>query len=69
MDECGAVVIPDTEPAAQYIGWGQESVSALLKPFQSGPRVELVVERDLQLDDLNLYDATIALFPQASKSR
>ena len=63
LDECGAVVVPADEPAAQWTGWGQESVPALLKPLQSGPRVELKVDgsEELMLDDLGLDDNTCTL--------
>ena len=29
LDECGAVVVPEEEPGAQYTGWGPEPVPAL----------------------------------------
>ena len=66
LDQCGAVVIPDNEPGAQYVGWGQESVSAWSKPLHSGPRVELFIKRDLQLKDLNLDEATIAIIREST---
>ena len=63
LDRCGAVVIPDNEPEAQYTGWGQESVPALLKPLLSGPKVDLKMwtAEDLKLDDLDLSDEAKAV--------
>ena len=58
LDKGWAVVVPADEVAAQWTGWGQESVPALLKPLLSGPRVELNMDRaeHLKLDDLDLDD-------------
>ena len=66
LDQYGAVVIPDNEPGAQYVGWGQESISVWSKPLHSGPRVELFIKRDLQLKDLDL-DATIAIIGESTR--
>ena len=62
LDECGAMVVPDGEPGAQYTGWGQESVPALLKQLQSGPKVDLKMwtAEQLKLNDLNLDEETQA---------
>ena len=63
LDRCGAVVVPDNEPEAQYTGWGQESVPALLKPLQSGLKVDLKMwtAEQLKLDDLDLSDEAQAI--------
>ena len=52
------VVVPANEVAAQWTGWGQESLPALLKPLLSDPRVELNMDRaeHLKLNDLDLID-------------
>ena len=63
LDRCGAVVVPDNEPEAQYTGWGQESVPALLKPLQSGLKVDLKMwtAEQLKLDDLDLSEEAQAV--------
>ena len=62
------MVIPNTDPSAQFTGWGQESVSALLRPLQSGPKVELNVDRRLQLDDLDFSEETIAVIQEREEA-
>ena len=55
LDSSGAVVIPDDDPEAGYSGWGEEAVSAVFKPLQSPPQIDIQTEDDeLQLSDLDL---------------
>ena len=68
LDDCGAVVIPDSEPGTQFTCWGQETISALPKPLHSGPRVELKVNRELKLYDLDLDEHTIAVFQERAEA-
>ena len=56
----GAVVILDDDPEAGYSGWGEEAVSAVFKPLQSPPQIDIQTEDDeLQLDDLDLDPNTV----------
>ena len=60
LDSCGAVVIPDDDPEAGYSGWGEEAVSAVFKPLQSPPQIDIQTKDDeLQLDDLDLDPNTV----------
>ena len=60
LDSCGAAVIPRNHPDAGYSSWGQETVPALFRPFQSSPQIDIQAEPDeLDLSDLDLDQAMI----------
>ena len=55
LDICGAMVIPRNQSSAQFMGWGQETVSTVLSPQLSSPEVRLLVDR-LKSVDLRLTE-------------
>ena len=60
LDSSGAVVVPVDDPEAGYSGWGEEAVSAVFKPLQSPPQIDIQTKDDeLQLDDLDLDPNTV----------
>ena len=60
LDSCGAVVVKEDSPEAGFSGWGQEAVSAVFKPLQSPPQVDIQTEPDeLELRDLGLDPITV----------
>ena len=60
MDSSGAVVVPQDDPDAGFSGWGGESVSAVYRPLQIPPQIDIESEPgNLVLDDLDLDANTV----------
>ena len=60
LDSSGAVIVLDDNPEAGYSGRGEEAVSAVFKPLQFPPKIDIPIEDDeLQLDDLELDPDTV----------
>ena len=55
LDICGAAIIPRNHPSAQFMVWGQGSISAVLSPLLSSPEVRLLVDR-LEFVELGLTE-------------
>ena len=70
LDSCGAVVILDDNPDAGYSSWRQEAVSAVFKPLQSPPQVNIQAEPDeLELDDLDLDPIMVMVIQERAKTK
>ena len=70
LDSSGAVVVPDDNPEAGFSGWGEEAVSAVFKPLQSPPQIDIPTEDDeLQLDDLELDPDTVLKIQERAKAK
>ena len=65
MEISGAVVILDDDAEAGYSGSGEEAVSAVFKPLQSPPQINIQTEdKELQLDDLDLDPNTVLMIQE-----
>ena len=65
MDETlkisGTVVVPDDNPEAGFIGWGEEDVPSVFKPLLVPPQVSIRQEHDeLDLSDVEGLDPEMA---------
>ena len=70
LDSCGAVVVSDECLEAGYSGWGEEAVSAVFKPLQSPPQIDIPTEDDeLQLNDLELDPDTVLKIQERAKAK
>ena len=70
LDSCGAVALPDDSPEAGYSSWGQEAVSAVFKPLQSPPQVDIKVDKDeLELENLDLDPNTMAVIQERAQKK
>ena len=54
MEECGAGVVSKEDAGATFLGWGQDSVQAVLRPLSSSLKVEANFEEAIKLDNLEL---------------
>ena len=57
VTECGAEIVPKGAAGSTFLGWGQESVQAVLRPLSSGPKVVSSLGQSIKLDDLGLSDS------------
>ena len=66
MDSSGAVVIPRDDPDAGFSGWGGESVSAVYRPLQVPPQIDIESKPDdIFLDDLDLDANTMVTIQES----
>ena len=54
VEECGAGIASKEAAGATFMGWGQDSVQAVLRPLSSAPKVEASLVQTIQLEDLGL---------------
>ena len=70
LDSSEAVFVLDDDPEAGYSGWGEEAVSAVFKPLQSPPQIDIKTEDDeLKLDDLYLDPDTLLTIQERAKAK
>ena len=61
LEISGAVVVPDDNPEAGFIGWGEEDVPSVFKPLLVPPQVSIRQEHDeLDLSDVEGLDPEMA---------
>ena len=58
LKRCRAIVVGDQHTQECFSGCDQEPVSAMFRPLQSGPIINIAVEEELELNDLCLYQDT-----------
>ena len=68
LDGCGAAIIGDDHKEACFTGIGQESISALFKPLQSGPSFDIPCSDQLDLSDLELDQGTLDVIQERAKA-
>ena len=59
VDGCGAEVIAGDHPNVVFTELGQEPVSAVFKPLQSGPAVNIQYSDKIELSDMGLPQDTV----------
>ena len=70
FDSSRDVVILDDYPEAGYSCWGEEAVSAVFKPLQSPPQIDIQTEDDeLQLNDLDLDPDIMKVIQERAKEK
>ena len=61
MGSCGAVIAPRDNPDAGHLGWGEETITAVYRPLQLPPQIDIDMKPDeIDLDDLDLDPNTAA---------
>ena len=68
LDRCGAVVIRDEHDDACFTGLGQEPVTAVFKPLQSGPSLDVPSLEQIELGDLELNPVTLNTIQTRAKA-
>ena len=68
MDACEATVIGKDHVNAYFLGWGQESVPAMLRLLQFPPKFMLNSEDQPDLSDLGLHQATLNTIQKVNKA-
>ena len=70
LDSSWAVVILDDDSEAGFSSWGEEAVSAVFKPLQSPPQIDIKTkDNKLQLDDFDLDLNTVLMIQKRAKAK